>query len=48
MNFQNKKYNRKEFITFLGKVTLGAAFIPQFLMSYGNTSKPINTGDISN
>ncbi|MAO71797.1 MAG: alkaline phosphatase [Flavobacteriales bacterium] len=48
MNFQNKKYNRKEFITFLGKVTLGANFIPPFLMSYGNTSKPIKTGDISN
>ena len=48
MNFQNKKYNRKEFITFLGKVTLGATFIPPFLMSYGNTSMPIKTGDISN
>lgn len=48
MKFQNKKYNRKEFITFLGKVTLGATFIPPFLMSYGNTSMPINTGNISN
>ena len=48
MNFQNKKYNRKEFITFLGKVTLGATFIPPFLMSYGNTSMPIKTGNISN
>tara|TARA_B100001287_G_scaffold46867_1_gene35917 strand:+ start:264 stop:1946 length:1683 start_codon:yes stop_codon:yes gene_type:complete len=48
MNFQNKKYNRKEFITFLGKVTLGATLIPPFLMSYGNTSMPIKTGDISN
>ena len=47
MNFQNKKYNRKEFITFLGKVTLGATVIPPFLMSYGNTSMPIKTGDIS-
>ncbi len=48
MNFQKRKYNRKEFITFLGKVTLGASFIPPFLMSYGNTSMPIKTGDISN
>ena len=47
MNFQNKKYNRKEFITFLGKVTLGATFFPPFLISYGNTSMPIKTGDIS-
>ena len=47
MNFQNKKYNRKEFITFLGKVTLGATVIPPFLMSYGNTSMPITTGNIS-
>lgn len=47
MNFQNKKYNRKEFITFLGKAALGATFFPPFLISYGNTSMPIKTGDIS-
>ena len=48
MNFQNKKYNRKEFITFLGKVTLGATLIPPFLISCGNTSKPIKTKGVSN
>ena len=30
----------------MGKVTL--AFFPPFLISYGNTSMPIKTGDISN
>ena len=47
MNTYGKKYSRKKFITFLGKVTLGTAIIPPFLMSYGNTSTPIKIGDLS-
>ena len=48
MNTHSKKYSRNEFITFLGKVTLGATIIPPFLISCGNTSTPIKLGEVSN
>ena len=48
MNTYRKKYSRKKFITFLGKVTLGATIIPPFLISCGNTSIPIKLGELSN
>ena len=41
MGSPNKTYNRKEFISFLGKASLGAAIVPPFLVSCGNTSTPI-------
>ena len=44
----NKKYSRKAFISFLGKVTLGVTVIPPFLTSCGNTSTPIKLGELSN
>ena len=36
------KYNRRKFISFIGKAGLGSMIMPQFLMSCGNTSKPSN------
>lgn len=48
MNMYNKKYSRKKFISFLGKVTLGVTVIPPFLTSCGNTSTPIKLGGLSN
>lgn len=36
-------YNRRKFISFLGKASIGAAIIPPFLMSCGNTSNPSST-----
>lgn len=45
MNPQVKKYNRKEFLSFLGKVSIGLTVIPPFLMSCGNTSTP-NTNEV--
>ena len=48
MNMYNKKYSRKKFISFLGKVTLGVTVIPPFLTSCGNTSTPIKLGELSN
>ena len=48
MNTYSKKYSRKKFITFLGKVTLGATIIPPFLISCGNTSIPIKLGELPN
>ena len=33
-------YDRRAFITFLGKASLGAAIIPPFLTSCGNTTTP--------
>ena len=47
MENQTKTYNRKEFISFLGKVGLGAAIVPPFLVSCGNTSTPITKGELS-
>ena len=48
MNTYGKKYSRKKFITFLGKVTLGTTIIPPFLISCGNTSVPIKLGNVLN
>ena len=39
MNNFNKKYNRKEFLNFIGKASLGIA-IPPFLIGCGNSSSP--------
>ena len=33
-------YNRRSFITFLGKATLGAAVAPPFLMGCGQNKNP--------
>ena len=38
------KYNRRSFISFLGKASLGAIVVPPFLMSSGNSPSPI-TGE---
>lgn len=38
-------YNRRQFISFLGKASLGAATIPPFLTSCGNTTTPSETLD---
>jgi len=35
-------YNRRQFISFIGKAGLGAVIIPQFLISCGNTTTPTN------
>ncbi len=40
-------YNRRQFISFLGKASLGAAIVPPFLLGCGNSSKPIANGDLS-
>lgn len=39
------EYNRRKFISFMGKAGLGAAIMPQFLISCGNTTTP--TGDFN-
>lgn len=33
-------YSRRKFISFLGKASIGAAIVPPFLMSCGNTTSP--------
>lgn len=40
-------YNRREFISFLGKASLGVATIPPFLISCGNTTTPVVTGPLT-
>ncbi len=40
MDSFNKTYNRKEFISFLGKVGLGAMILPPFLVGCGSTTTP--------
>jgi secreted PhoX family phosphatase len=35
-------YNRRQFISFIGKSGLGAVIMPQFLISCGNTTTPTN------
>ncbi|MEL6812436.1 MAG: alkaline phosphatase PhoX [Bacteroidota bacterium] len=42
------QYNRREFITFLGKGSLGAVMIPPFLVSCGSTTTPIAIDRTSN
>ncbi|MEM9981744.1 MAG: alkaline phosphatase PhoX, partial [Bacteroidota bacterium] len=36
-------YDRRKFITFLGKASLGAWITPPFLINYGGATTPINT-----
>ena len=40
MSPNNKKYSRKEFISFMGKASLGALVLPTFLTACGNNSSP--------
>jgi len=41
------RYNRRKFISFVGKASIGAAIIPPFLIGCGNTTSPTkNIGDI--
>mgnify|MGYP001150220213 FL=1 len=48
METKRKAYSRKEFISFLGKATLGAMVAPPFLAGCGNTSTPASTEKVSN
>ncbi|WP_299365646.1 alkaline phosphatase PhoX [Winogradskyella sp.] len=41
-------YSRRKFISFLGKASIGAAIVPPFLISCGNTSTPAETKALSN
>ena len=41
------KYNRRSFISFLGKASLGAIVVPPFLMSSGSSPTPITGKKIS-
>ena len=43
-----KKYNRKEFLSFLGKVSLGAVIVPPYLEACGNISTPNIKAGLSN
>lgn len=47
MKIYKKEYSRKEFISFLGKASLGTVVVPPFLVSCGNTSTPTNTNNVS-
>ena len=40
-------YDRREFISFLGKASLGAAILPPFLVSCGNTTTPSDSFESS-
>lgn len=40
MEDHTRKYNRKEFLSFLGKASLGMTLIPPFLVSCGSTTTP--------
>lgn len=42
-----KTYRRREFISFLGKASLGAMVMPPFLMSCGNTTTPATNESIA-
>lgn len=41
------EYSRRKFISFLGKASLGAAIIPPFLTSCGNTTTPSTVENLS-
>lgn len=41
------EYNRRKFISFLGKASLGVLATPPFLVGCGNTSTPVNSENIS-
>ena len=47
MEITKKKYSRKEFISFLGKASLGAVIVPPFLISCGSTSTPMVSEELS-
>ncbi|MCG8575728.1 MAG: DUF839 domain-containing protein, partial [Flavobacteriales bacterium] len=47
MDDSKKEYSRKEFISFLGRVSLGAIIIPPFLVGCGSTSTPVSTENLS-
>lgn len=40
-------YNRKEFLSFLGKIGIGVAMVPPFLASCGNTTTPNSKNKLS-
>ena len=41
------EYNRRQFISFMGKAGLGGVIAPQFLLSCGNTSTPTKGFDLT-
>lgn len=41
-------YNRREFISFLGKVTIGTVLVPPFLMACTSTTKAVKINRLSN
>jgi len=41
-------YDRRKFISFLGKASLGAVIAPPFLTSCGNNTTPVNPKEITN
>lgn len=41
------EYNRRKFISFLGKASLGVLVTPPFLVGCGNTTTPINSENLS-
>ena len=43
----NKKYNRKEFISFLGTASIGSLILPPFILGCGNSTKPISAIKLS-
>lgn len=47
MDLNNKKYSRKEFLSFLGKASLGAMVLPPFLVACGSTSTPLIKDDMT-
>ncbi|MEM6725129.1 MAG: alkaline phosphatase PhoX, partial [Bacteroidota bacterium] len=47
MNINQKYYNRKEFLAFLGKATLGTMLLPPFLVGCSNTTTPISSEPLS-
>jgi len=40
-------YNRREFVSFLGKASIGTLIVPPFLVSCGNTTTPTNGESLS-
>ncbi|MEM1214791.1 MAG: alkaline phosphatase PhoX [Bacteroidota bacterium] len=46
MNLHNKKYSRKEFISFLGKASLGALLTPPFLTGCSSNTTPLKSASI--
>ncbi len=44
MDTKKNTYSRKEFLSFLGKISLGAAIIPPFLAGCGSTTTPVLKG----